>query len=818
MNLCPHGLVGGAVLDELAIDRLRTTLSAGPRDATIKEGRFGCTPANAGDLKVPKSIAAHWSSVRNKALRAASTRSKRSTGILVGAVTLLIVLITPLAIFLPGNRGLNIRLLDGGAWLQSVGKGALHHMNLSSGKIDYRLDDVGNEDLEVVNVGGTAVVRRRGAGKASTIDLTGARAKLRDPVLVDDSSFFVVGGNAAWLVNPTRQDAAVFDPKTLQVGVPVSLGGSPSPSAGVDKEGVLWVAVAEKGEVVPVLNDKPTPRKGEPARYGEPGTAADVTVSSGLPYVVNRAARTISRLEKGRLGPPIPVPGGLLIAPDQGDTAGGVLAAVDPSRSDLVLVDPRRGTTDRRAIPAAAGRRLQAPVAAGSKFVVPDFATGEVIIFDAQSQAVEIRKIADGPFSVETKDGAVVANDRASNRALVVNRQGTVKGVDKYQPVPSSTDTSQRPSLQASGPSPERSPLPRPARATAQSNKPPVLVAPRGPKSPPPTPPTTLAAGPTFAPPGAPSGVNVKEADGELRVIFGLAPNNGDLVTKYRVVAQPGGQAIETESPGQVTLKPLSNGVLYSITVSAANRAGWGQPSEAKTGMPRGLPRVTLQAVTVTGDAYIRVQFSVDGRGAKPTRCVAVAEPGLQKEGSCGGPIDIAGLRNSTQYKVYVYAESPAGRGESDQQTATTPGVSLHHYVRFFRNDGGFDDFDVVLSTSANAPGGYQREGTLARIETSQLPGTVPLVEYSGNICYATRAGGRYCVLRHRYSIRGAHWVRPGDYPASGTVGYVYPPGGSLPSGATAVHRTWNGHDALDWTIGPPRAGWTDQEVDFYVR
>lgn len=774
---------------------------------------------------MPKSIAALWSSVRNKALRPASTRSKRSPGILVGAVTLLIVLITPLAIFLPGNRGLNVRLLDGGAWLQSVGKGALHHMNLSSGKIDYRLDDIGDQDLEVVNVGGTAVVRRRGAGKASTIDLTGARAKLRDPVLVDDNSFFVVGGDTAWLVNPTRQDVAVFDPKTLQVGVPVSLGGSPSPAAGVDKEGVLWVAVAEKGEVVPVLNDESTARKGEPARYGEPGTAADVTVSSGLPYVVNRAANIIARLEEGRLGPSIPIPGGLLIAPDQGDTAGGVLAAVDPSRSDLMLVDPRTGTTDRRAIPPAAGRQLQAPVAAGTKFVVPDFATGEVIIFDAQSQAVEVRKIADGPFGVETKDGAVVANDRASNRALVVNRQGTVKGVDKYQPVPSSTDASQppsppAPSQQASGPSPERSPLPSPARPAVQGNRPPVPAAPRN-QPPPPTPstpPTTLAAGPAFAAPGAPSAVNVKEADGELRVIFGVAPNNGDPVTKYRVVAQPGDQAIETDAPGQVNLKPLSNGVPYSITVSAMNRAGWGQPSEAKTGTPRGVPRVALQAVTVTGDAYIRVQFSVDGRGAKPTRCVAVAEPGLQKEGSCGGPIDIAGLRNSTQYKVYVYAESPAGRGESDQQTATTPGVSLHHYVRFFRNDGGFDDFDVVLSTSANAPGGYQREGTLARIETSQLPGTVPLVEYSGDICYATRTGGRYCVRRHRYSIRGAHWVRPGDYPASGTVGYVYPPGGSLPSGATAVHRTWNGHDALDWTIGAPRAGWTDQGVDFYVR
>jgi hypothetical protein len=81
--------------------------------------------------------------------------------------------------------------------------------------------------------------------------------------------------------------------------------------------------------------------------------------------------------------------------------------------------------------------------------------------------------------------------------------------------------------------------------------------------------------------PGAPVNVSAAPGDGSARVNFTQPPSNGgNPIQYYTVTASPGGQAANgTGSP--ITVSGLTNGVMYTFTVTATNTAGAGTPSAA---------------------------------------------------------------------------------------------------------------------------------------------------------------------------------------------------------------------------------------------
>jgi large repetitive protein len=86
-------------------------------------------------------------------------------------------------------------------------------------------------------------------------------------------------------------------------------------------------------------------------------------------------------------------------------------------------------------------------------------------------------------------------------------------------------------------------------------------------------------------PPGAPAGV-AATTDGPARaqVTFTAPASNGAPITSYRAIAtsSDGGTTAAVAGTGSpITITGLSDGKLYTVTVTATNSAGAGAPSAA---------------------------------------------------------------------------------------------------------------------------------------------------------------------------------------------------------------------------------------------
>lgn len=98
----------------------------------------------------------------------------------------------------------------------------------------------------------------------------------------------------------------------------------------------------------------------------------------------------------------------------------------------------------------------------------------------------------------------------------------------------------------------------------------------------------------TFALPGTPTGVQVVPGDRQATVSWSApATDGGTPITSYVVGATPGNVTRTVSSVAPVTLTGLTNGVLYSFTVTAVNAVG-GTASAAVDDMPLGVSTISL--------------------------------------------------------------------------------------------------------------------------------------------------------------------------------------------------------------------------------
>lgn len=90
-----------------------------------------------------------------------------------------------------------------------------------------------------------------------------------------------------------------------------------------------------------------------------------------------------------------------------------------------------------------------------------------------------------------------------------------------------------------------------------------------------------LAVQPPIARPGPPRITSVLPAPRALRVTWvPPADPGGAPVERYRAVADPGGGWCEVVAPTTTcTISDLNNGQFFTVTVQAANAAGFGPPS-----------------------------------------------------------------------------------------------------------------------------------------------------------------------------------------------------------------------------------------------
>ncbi len=171
--------------------------------------------------------------------------------------------------------------------------------------------------------------------------------------------------------------------------------------------------------------------------------------------------------------------------------------------------------------------------------------------------------------------------------------------------------------------------------------------------------------------PDAPTIGTATLGNAQATVSFTAPSSDGGLViTSYTATSSPGGitGTLTQSGSGTITVTGLTNGTIYTFTVTATNAIGASLPSAASNSVVTTVPDAPTigTAVAGTGNAQATVSFtapSSDG-GSVITSYTATSSPGaitgtLSQSGS--GSITVTGLTIGTAYTFTVTATNDIG-------------------------------------------------------------------------------------------------------------------------------------------------------------
>ena len=284
------------------------------------------------------------------------------------------------------------RLRSGAAWLASTQVGQLTLLDGSSAEVAAQVGVAppGNQ-LDVVQQGSVAYSVDRTAGTirrvdGSTFEPTPAAQPLAD---ARDGLRAYAGPDVLYLLDTRRGVLTGADPHTLVAqGRPVSLSARVSPqAASLDEAGRLWVLDADSGDLVWLRDGT------RHSRHVGTGGTAQLTVAGGVPVVVDPEHRTATTFDPVSGAPRRTFPLDLR----SGDRVQVSGAAHDPrlylvaARGVLAICD-LAGAGCGVTVPIGTQTSdFGAPVEAGGRLFVPDYATGQVWVVDLDTGKVLAR-------------------------------------------------------------------------------------------------------------------------------------------------------------------------------------------------------------------------------------------------------------------------------------------------------------------------------------------------------------------------------------------------------------------------------------------
>jgi hypothetical protein len=182
--------------------------------------------------------------------------------------------------------------------------------------------------------------------------------------------------------------------------------------------------------------------------------------------------------------------------------------------------------------------------------------------------------------------------------------------------------------------------------------------------------------------PGAPTNV-VATAGNQSASVTWSAPSSdgGSAITRYTVIASPGGQIVTTNGARNADVTGLTNGTSYVLTVVATNAAGDGPPSAASNAVTPyvvTVPTAPLNVVATAGNASATVTWTapISNGGSPITGYTVTSNVGgfsATVDGSTLSTV-ITGLTNGTSYRFRVVATNAIGSGAlSAQSNAVVP-------------------------------------------------------------------------------------------------------------------------------------------------
>jgi M6 family metalloprotease-like protein len=223
---------------------------------------------------------------------------------------------------------------------------------------------------------------------------------------------------------------------------------------------------------------------------------------------------------------------------------------------------------------------------------------------------------------------------------------------------------------------------------------------------------STILTQVVVAVPGAPSGAGAAAGNGQAVVSFAApASDGGSAITGYTVVSNPaGGVDSHAGTTGLSHLiTGLTNGTLYSFTVTATNAAGTGSASSATAAVtPATTPGAPVIGSAVAGNAQVVVSFtspaSDGGSGITGYDVVSIPAGGVDSNaGSPGLSHLVTGLANGTLYSFTVRAKNLVGTGPASAASASVIPVASQSIVFAPAASASYGDAPLVLAASASS-------------------------------------------------------------------------------------------------------------------
>lgn len=370
-------------------------------------------------------------------------RGRLNRGVTVGATSVLATALIGTAIYGVGSFDQWDEISDGTTWLWSSVSGEVIRVNPHNGQVDLAYEAAGSASHPVRIAQNTdhLVLHDMKTGVMTSVDLASLNATGVTEVEAGDNHHLVFGGDVAVVIDRANGKVQRVDPETLEpAGDALRLPG-PLTGGQFDGDGVLWLGAPSQGTVVSVDMSTDQPEVIDSVGVAEPGEEFVLTVLDSGALTANRDTGDLSVVAGGS-ATTVAAPVDLADAIVPGRTYGSLGIVTLPDTSTVVMLADTASDPEPMSF-RTHGTRPDPALPFAERVYVPHSEEGVVRVFGADGRQVETITVPDAgseELDLEVRDEHLFINAPGSETALVVDVDGSVREVSKFEAADDSED------------------------------------------------------------------------------------------------------------------------------------------------------------------------------------------------------------------------------------------------------------------------------------------------------------------------------------------------------------------------------------------